>query len=128
MLTAKNESVSEINDYMMNTLDGPSMECLSSYSICKASSNVPNQNILYPIEFLNSLKFMSRPNHVLHLKKGVLVMLFRNFNQSSGFCNDKKMVITHLEKWSVQAKIVFGTHIGDVVYILRITMTTSKSK
>lgn len=40
VLTSKNETMFEISDYMINILDGPSMQYLSSYLICKASFNV----------------------------------------------------------------------------------------
>jgi hypothetical protein len=33
----------------------------SAYSICKVASNIQDQDIMYPIEFLNSLKFSGIP-------------------------------------------------------------------
>ena len=53
---------------------------LSANSICKASTNILDQDVMYPKEFLNSLKFTSIPNHKLRLKAGLLIMLFRNLN------------------------------------------------
>lgn len=47
VLIAKNETILEINDYMMNIFNGPSMEYLNSHSIFKASSNVQDEDILY---------------------------------------------------------------------------------
>ncbi|TXG48657.1 hypothetical protein EZV62_024532 [Acer yangbiense] len=45
---------------------------LSSDSICKASGKVFDQDMMFPIEFLNSLKFPGLPNHdyLSNIKKG----------------------------------------------------------
>ena len=47
----------------LSHLTGVEHEYLSSDSSCKASLNVVDQDILYPIEFLNSLRFPRLPNH-----------------------------------------------------------------
>ena len=44
-------------------------------SLCKALSNILVQDVMYTIEFLNSLKFPSILNHKLKLKVGLPIML-----------------------------------------------------
>ncbi|XP_075663183.1 uncharacterized protein LOC142632710 [Castanea sativa] len=68
ILTPTNEVVEELNDYFVSSLNGEVHEYLSSDSICKASLNVPDQDILYTVEFLNMLRFPGLPNHKLTLK------------------------------------------------------------
>ena len=57
----------------------------SAGSYHKAYSNVANQDVLYPIKFLNTLRFPGLPNHKLTLKVGLPIMLLRNLNQNRGF-------------------------------------------
>ena len=63
ILGPTNEVVEELNDYIISSINGVEHEYLSSDSICKVSLNVADQDILYPIEFLNSLRFPRLPNH-----------------------------------------------------------------
>ena len=65
ILAPTNEVVEELNDYIVSSLNGEVHEYLSSDSICKASSNVLDQDILYTVEFLNTLRFPGLPNHEL---------------------------------------------------------------
>ena len=80
ILAPTNEAVEELNEYIVSSLNGEVHEYLSWDSICKASSNVPEQDILYTVEFLNTLRFPRFPNHKLTWKIGLPVMLLRNLN------------------------------------------------
>jgi len=42
---------------------------------------------LYPVEFLDTLRFSGIANHELEFKVGVPILLLRNLNQSIGLCN-----------------------------------------
>ena len=79
-----NDVVEELNDYIISSINGLEHEYLISNSICKASLNVADQDILYPIEFSNSLRFLRLPNHKLTLKVGLPIMFLRNLNQNEG--------------------------------------------
>lgn len=94
ILAAKNEIIFKINEYIMNAFPGLKIEYFGSNTIC----NIQDEDIFYPMKILNSLKFTKIPNHVLKLKKGVLIMLLWNLNQSSGLCNGTRLVITCLSK------------------------------
>ena len=128
ILAPTNEVVEELNDYIVSSLNGEVHEYLSSDSICKASSNVPDQDLLYTVEFLNTLRFPGLPNHKLTLKIGLPVMLLRNLNQNEGLCNGTRLIITRLATWVIEAKIITGTNIGKRVFIPRITLSPSDSK
>ena len=80
ILAPTNEVVEDIKDYMIDLTNVDEETYLSANSICKASTNILDQDVMYPKEFLNSLKFTSIPNHKLRLKAGLLIMLFRNLN------------------------------------------------
>jgi ATP-dependent DNA helicase PIF1 len=104
--------VNEINDYMIDLLSSDTETYFSADSICKSSSYIQNEDVLYPVEFLNSLKFPGIPNHKLRLAVGLPIMLLRNLNQSNGLCNGTRLVVSQLSKWVIEAKIITGSHVG----------------
>jgi ATP-dependent DNA helicase PIF1 len=128
ILAPANEVVEELNDYIISSLNEEEHEYLSSDSVCKASSNVADQDVLYPVEFLNTLRFPGLPNHKLTLKVGLPIMLLRNLNQNGGLCNGTRLIITKLATWVIEAEIITDTNIGIRVFIPRITLSPSDSK
>ncbi|KAL9440720.1 hypothetical protein AB3S75_019395 [Citrus x aurantiifolia] len=128
ILTPKNEMVHELNEMIMNIIPGQGRTYFSSDSICKASANTNDEDVLYPIEFLNSLKFNGIPNHDIRLKEGAPVMLLRNLNQIEGLCNGTRLIVTRLGKWSIRGDIISGTNIGQNVTIPRIIMSPNESR
>lgn len=80
ILTPLNESVHKINREIMNRLPGNSRVYKSCDTICKGSSTYGSDEILYPPEYLNTLRFSGMPNHELKLKEGVPIMLLCNLN------------------------------------------------
>lgn len=126
ILCPRNETVDEINEYVMSKIEGEEVTYLSCDSVCNTTAN--DMENMYPTEFLNTLKFPGIPNHELKLKIGLPVMLLRNINQSAGLCNGTRMTITKLGKKYIEAQIITGTHVGDKVYIPRIIMSPNDNK
>ncbi|XP_071697343.1 uncharacterized protein [Rutidosis leptorrhynchoides] len=128
ILTPKNVDAAEINMHMFNKLQGVTTIYKSSDEICKGSTDNIHQEELYPMEFLNSLNFPGMPPHELSLKIGLPVMLLRNVYPSEGQCNGTRLIITDLQKFVIQARIITGSHIGKTIIIPRIVLTSTKSK
>ncbi|XP_031404537.1 uncharacterized protein LOC116213655 [Punica granatum] len=103
-------------------------EYRSSNEIDEASVNVADQEMFYPVEFLNTLNLSGIPNNCLQLKEGMSVMLLRNINSALGMCNRTRLIITQLGAWIIEAKIITGTNVGAKVLILRIVLTAKNSK
>jgi ATP-dependent DNA helicase PIF1 len=78
---------------------------------------------LYPVEFLNTLKFSSIANHKLEFEMGVLILLLRNFNQSIGLCNGTRLIVKRLGQHVIEAEIIIGNNVGKRVFIPRIIMS-----
>ena len=82
-----NNLVTTISAKIINGEDYPHVEdAINDVNNIKASSDVHDHEMLYPVEFLNALKFLGLPNYELELKVGIPVMLLRNINQSEGLC------------------------------------------
>jgi len=128
ILATTNEIVDEINDYMLQLLPIVEREYYSADSISKCTDTCNDANILYPIEYLNSLNANNFPAHKLKLKIGVPIMLLRNLNQSLGLCNGTRLIVTNLGNNVIEAIIITGTHIGNKAYIPRINLTTQGSR
>ena len=86
ILIPKNELVHELNELIMKMIPGEGRTYYSSDNVCKASVNTNKEDILYPTEFLNNLRFPGIPNQDIQLKVGIPVMLLRNLNQTEGLC------------------------------------------
>ena len=128
ILTPTNELVDEINRYIVTLLPGDGKQYLSCDRIVKAPGSHDSFDLLYPVEFLNSLNGNNFPTHELVLKEGVPIMLLRNLNQSIGLCNGARLVITSLGNKVLQAEILTGTHAGQSVLIPRISLILKNNK
>jgi ATP-dependent DNA helicase PIF1 len=119
------EVVDKINDYVLALIPGESKEYLSCDSIPKCDDDVGVDCRWITTEFLNEIKCSGMPNHKLVFKIGVVVMLLRNINVSSGLCNGTRLIVKYMGTNVIGAEIVTGTHIGDVVYISRYNLIPS---
>lgn len=123
ILTPLNEYVGKINEEALDRLPGNVTIYKSCDTICKASASSGADEILYPPEYLNSLKFSGLPNHELKVKEGVPIMLLRNLNPKKGLCNGTRLIVTRCYKFLIEGLIIIGNKIGETAYIPRINMS-----
>uniref|UniRef100_A0A2K2AZJ5 Uncharacterized protein n=1 Tax=Populus trichocarpa TaxID=3694 RepID=A0A2K2AZJ5_POPTR len=109
IVTPRNATVSEINDFILNMLPGMKRIYLSTDTVCKTSSDGDNAEILYPVEFINQLEFNGVPSHTISLRIGTPIMLLRNLNLSAGLCNGTSLIVTQLAERVIEAQIITGT-------------------
>ncbi|KAM0931492.1 hypothetical protein ACQ4PT_000481 [Festuca glaucescens] len=120
--------VDEINDAVFTRVPGCSRRYLSCDSISKSTDHVSDAELLYPPEFLHSVKVNNFPHHQLDLKVGVPVMLLRNINQSLGLCNGTRLLVVRLGERVLEGEIITGSHKGNRVCIPRIVLNSVDSK
>jgi hypothetical protein len=89
---------------------------------------MPDFDVLYPTEFLNSINVNNFPIHKLVLKRGVIVMLLRNLNQTMGLCNGTRLLVTRLGQRVLCCIILTGCKVGEEVFIPRIALNTTDVK
>ncbi|CAN0900836.1 ATP-dependent DNA helicase PIF1 [Linum grandiflorum] len=105
-----------ICDLMNTPQSGP------GYTLTTTGSNQTELEMQYPTEFLNGLSFNGMPEHELHFKQYIIVMLLRNLNPAAGLCNGTRILITHLGNNVIRGLIVGGTFEGTVAIIPRIVL------
>uniref|UniRef100_A0A6N2LP42 ATP-dependent DNA helicase n=1 Tax=Salix viminalis TaxID=40686 RepID=A0A6N2LP42_SALVM len=85
IVTTKNTTVAEINDFVLRITPGTKRVYLSVDSVSTSSTESDDASSLYPIEYINQLEFNGVPSHELALKIGTPVMLLRNISPSIGY-------------------------------------------
>jgi ATP-dependent DNA helicase PIF1 len=130
ILAPKNIDVDEVNNAILESLSEESHMYLSANSLTPTEEGVSvaagvSMDSLYPVEFLNTLRFSSITNHELQLKVGVPILLLRNLNQSIGLCNGTKLIVKRLGQCVIEAEIITGNNVGKRVFIPRIIMSPS---
>jgi len=128
ILTPTNELADTVNDYVVSLIPGNHKEYLSSDNIAKSTGPHEAYDLMYPVEFLNSLTGNNFPHHRIVLKKGVPIMLLRNLNQTDGLCNGTRLIVTAVGHWSIEAQIMNGRHKGRSFAIPRITLLLKSNK
>lgn len=129
ILTPRNETVDDINDYLLSKVPGLAKEYLSADSIGHDEAQIDGgYEMSYPLEYLNSLEFPGLPAHRLCLKVGVPIMLLRNLNQKEGLCNGTRLIVTHLGNRVIEAEILSDTKEKKKVLIPRIILSPQDSK
>ncbi|CAL1412045.1 unnamed protein product [Linum trigynum] len=123
ILAPHNDTVAAINNYVLGLFPGEEVSYFSSDSLEIDANNQHVEEGDYTVEFLNSLKIGNFPEHELKLKLGCHVILLRNLDQSTGLCNGTRMIVKRLGKWFIEVQILTGTHVGDTVFLPRLSLS-----
>jgi hypothetical protein len=119
------EIVERVNNFVMDLMPREEKEYLICDTVLKCDEDVGIYRRWTTTDFLNDIKCYGMPNHKLHLKIGVPVMLLRNIDVSSGLCNGTRLTTVMLGKNVISARVVSGPHSGEVVYITRTNLVPS---
>ncbi|KAL2970943.1 hypothetical protein AAZX31_15G165500 [Glycine max] len=127
ILASTNETIQQINDYILSLIPGDQMEYLSADYVDKSETLKSSHFRSLTTKFLNSLTTSDLLNHNIKIKIESPIMLLRNLDQTQGLCNGTRLIVTKLAKHVIAADIIFGKNIGQNVYIPRMSMSPSQS-
>ncbi len=130
ILAPKNTDVDEVNNAILESLSEKSHTYLNANSLTPTEKGASvaagvSMDSLYPVEFLDTLRFNGIANHELQLKVGVPILLLRNLNQSIRLCNGTRLIVKKLGQRVIEAEIIIGNNVGKRVFIPRIIMSPS---
>ena len=125
ILCPKNIHSDEINDKIIDMIDGPEKIYLSNNTILDDESETALQ---FPTEFLDSQNFSGLPPHKLRLKRGSIVMLLRNLNLKLGLTNGVRFCVEEMNENSLKLRVITGIEAGSITFLPRIDLTPSDSK
>ncbi|XP_056864018.1 uncharacterized protein LOC130511164 [Raphanus sativus] len=109
-------------------LPGEDKVYLSSNSIIPSDVDV-EENVVYPTEFLNSVKVAGMPRHNLKLKVGAPIMCVRNLDLADSLCNGTRLIVTQLLPHVIEGRIITANSIaGDKVWIPRMYVSSPDTK
>ncbi|GJY93045.1 DNA helicase, partial [Tanacetum coccineum] len=111
-----------LSDYLVAG-DERGLTYLSNDQTIPIGRETSETELLYPIEYLNTITFPGFPPYKLELKVGSPIMLLRNVNLSGGLCNGTRMIVKSLMSKLIEAQIITGTRVGEKVFIHRIPLT-----
>lgn len=128
ILTPKNDTVNEINTYLLSKIPGIEKEYLSNDGFAEDEKHSGEFDLSYPLEYLNSLEFPGLPAHRICLKVGAPIMLLRNINQPEGLCNGTRLIVTHLGERVIKAELLTSSSSTQTeVLIPRIILSPTES-
>ena len=128
ILTPKNITVEEINEYVMSLIPGEERTYLSCDTPIGTNSMSIRPDDIHTPEFLNTINASGIPQHKIKLKAGVPVMLMRNLDPTIGLCNGTRLIITKMGRYVLEAKVITGSNIGEKVYIPRMSLSPSDTR
>lgn len=123
ILSARNDDVSDINVAALNITPGETITFLAADKMCEGDELDHNIRNRYPNEYLNSLNPSGLPPFKLELKVGCPIMLLRNIAPKDGLCNGTRLMVVRCASRVIEARILNGDKIGNLVFIPRISLT-----
>ena len=127
ILTSRNDDVDDINEKMLSDFPGEEKSFLSADSVKENNENGEGE-LMYPVEYLNSINCSGLPLHKLQLKVGCPVMILRNLNAGEGVCNGSRGIVTRMSNRVLEVRLLTGDHAGKSTFIPRLSITPSTSQ
>ena len=117
----------DISEEILRQFPGKEREFMSADTI-KNNGNDGNGDLMYPVEYLNSINCSGLPLSKLKLKMGYPVMILQNLNPSEGVCNGARGVVTQMNNRILEVKLLTGSHAGKTTLIPRLSITPSSTQ
>jgi len=105
ILSTLNSNVKEINDLVLNSLDGRLYELRSADVVEKEDDD----GLDVDVQLLNQSTSKGVPDHVLRLKVGSVCLIMRNLNIAGGLVNGTKVIVTAITNRLITVRLPQNT-------------------
>jgi len=106
---------------------GDEKEYLSANYVDRSEADGNETFDVLTLEFLNTLTTSGFHNHKIKLKTDAPIMLLRNIDRSEGLCKGTRLIVTRLTNHVIEAKVISGKNIGEILYIPKMEITVTQS-
>ncbi|GJS36504.1 DNA helicase [Tanacetum coccineum] len=89
----RNNTTDLINARILLAVEGRRKIYLSNEEGIPQGGDTSEIELLYPMEYLNTMNFPGIPPHKIELKVGSPIMLLRNVNLLGGLCNGTRRIV-----------------------------------
>jgi len=120
ILSPRNLDVDALNLEILKSF--PDATKVTYYSEDSVDASTPDEALLWPLDFLNSLTVSGLPPHELTLCPGAVVMLIRNLDVDKGLCNGVRAVVVRTHRYVLDLLLISGTNKGSRVYVPRLSL------
>ena len=126
ILCSLNVVVNRINKLVLDLIPGQLKRYLSLDTVCCKDGTMSEEQaqMMYPVEYLNTIEVCGIPSHVVELKVGTPIMLIRSI-ETPRLLNGTRLIITALFEEVIAATLSIGPYAGDEVFIPRIPLTAA---
>ena len=95
---------------------------LSADSIPTGEGNGEQGELMYPIEYLNTIQCSGLPLAKLTLKIGCPVMVLCNIDPSQGICNGSRGVVTRMQSCVIEIRLLTGEFKGKKAFVPQLSL------
>jgi ATP-dependent DNA helicase PIF1 len=124
ILTARNDTVTEINDPLLDAIPG-NEQIYNSINTAEFATEGEGYGEMPAVEVLNSFYPASLPLSRLRLKIGAPIILLRNLAPQEGLYNGTRLSVIRLGRRCIYARILGGLFNGQDRLIPRIKLNSS---
>ena len=117
ILSSRNSDVDEINQDILNHFPGEESIFHSADSLLNNNPDSAQGELMYPVEYLNSINCSGLPLAKLKLKIGCPLMVLRNINAGEDICNGSQGIVTQVGEHVIQVQLITGDHAGSLIFV-----------
>lgn len=123
ILAPINETIDNINAFIVQPLQGPAIRLLSSDHMNKSDPRDVVQSTIVSPDHLNALNAVGIPPHELNVKLNAMLMVTRNLNFNERIVNGQKVQLLNVSSNArvLQVKLLDGS--GDTVLLPQVYFT-----
>jgi ATP-dependent DNA helicase PIF1 len=117
ILSSHNSDVDEINQDILNRFPGEESTFHSADALLNNNPDSAQGELMYPVEYLNSINCSGLPLVKLKPKLDCPVMVLCNINAGEGVCNGSRGIVTQVGRYIIQIRLITGDHAGTVILV-----------